>query len=112
MAALSTIRTSGPEKFRAGLIILTMLITDLSFPLGQSVNNGIDPSLCSLVYTTISEVASLAATLGRRALLAKIDIKAVPADPSAPPRPGSARHAVEGQDLHKPDASFWVAVSP
>ena len=33
------------------------LITDLSFPPGQSVNDGIDPGLCSLVYTTVDEVA-------------------------------------------------------
>ena len=52
------------------------LITDLSFPPGQSVNDGIDPSLCSLVYTTVDEVAAQAAALGRGALLAKVDIEA------------------------------------
>ena len=52
------------------------LITDLSFPLGQSVNDGIDPGLCSLVYTSVDEVASEAAIYGRGALLAKVDIEA------------------------------------
>ena len=41
------------------------LITDLSFPSGQNVNDGIDPGLCSLVYTTVDEVAAQAAALGR-----------------------------------------------
>lgn len=54
-----------------------MLITDLSFPLCQSVNDGIDSKLCSLVHTTVDDVAALASQLGRRALLAKIDIEAV-----------------------------------
>ena len=51
------------------------LITDLSFPPGFSVNDGIDPSLCSMVYTTVDKVAVLASRLGRGALLAKIDIE-------------------------------------
>ncbi len=34
------------------------LITDLSFPPQQSVNDGIDLELCSLVYTRVDEVAS------------------------------------------------------
>ena len=52
------------------------LITDLSFPEGASVNDGIDPSLCSLSYTTVEEVAALIVKLGRGALLAKVDIEA------------------------------------
>jgi len=52
------------------------LITDLSFPLGESVNYGIDPSLCLLVYTTVDEVAGQAATLGRGAFLVKTGIEA------------------------------------
>ncbi len=52
------------------------LITDLSFPYDRSVNDGIDPLLCSLAYTTVDEVANLAAQLGTGALLAKVDIEA------------------------------------
>ena len=51
------------------------LITDLSFPEGASVNDGIDPSLCSLTYSSVEEVADEVARLGAGALLAKIDIE-------------------------------------
>ena len=51
------------------------LITDLSFPKGASVNDGIDPSLCSLTYSSVEEVADQVARLGPGALLAKIDIE-------------------------------------
>ena len=48
------------------------LITDLSYPPGQSVNDGIDPELCSLSYITVERVA---ARYGRGTQLAKIDIE-------------------------------------
>ena len=51
------------------------LITDLSFPHGHSVNDGIDPDLCSMSYITVDEVARLATELGEGALLAKVDIE-------------------------------------
>ena len=51
------------------------LITDLSHPLGQSVNSGIDPELCSLSYISIDRVAMVAASYTAGALLAKIDIE-------------------------------------
>ena len=51
------------------------IIMDLSFPHGQNVNDGIDPSFCSLCYTTVDEVAARVAHLGRGTLLAKIDIE-------------------------------------
>jgi hypothetical protein len=41
------------------------LIVDLSFPGDASVNNGIDPSLCSLTYTKVEEVAQAVFALGR-----------------------------------------------
>ena len=47
------------------------LITDLSFPHGHSVNDGIYPSLCSLTYSTVDEVTGLVMRLGCGALLAK-----------------------------------------
>ena len=52
------------------------LITDLSYPHGQSVNDGIDPSLCSLSYSTVDDVADVVVKLGRGALLSKVDIEA------------------------------------
>ena len=48
------------------------LITDLSFLHGHSVN---DPTLCSLAYTTVDDIAAAAVHLGPGALLAKIDIE-------------------------------------
>ena len=51
------------------------LVTDLSFPDGHSINDGIDRDLCSLTYSTIDEVADLVARLGQGTLLAKVDIE-------------------------------------
>ena len=51
------------------------LITDLSFPPDQSVNDGIDPSLCSLSYITVEQVAEVVAQLGAGTLLIKVDIE-------------------------------------
>ena len=51
------------------------MITDLSYPEGNSVNDAIDPALCSLSYITVDQVAQKALSLGKGALIAKIDIK-------------------------------------
>ncbi len=51
------------------------LITDLSFPSGLSVNDGIDPQLCSLSYTTVDDIASRITSLGQATLMAKIDVE-------------------------------------
>ena len=51
------------------------LITNLSFPHGQSVNDGIDPTLCSLSYTSAETVATIIAQFGGTPLLAKVDIE-------------------------------------
>ena len=51
------------------------LITNLSFPHGASVNDGINPLFCSLCYTTVDEMAAMVARLGRGTMLAKIDIE-------------------------------------
>ena len=62
------------------------LILDLSFPPGQSVNDGISKDSCSLQFTTVDDAARLIAQLGRGTLLAKIDIaqayRNVPVHPS------------------------------
>ena len=47
------------------------LITDLSSPAGASVNDAIDPSLCSLSYISVDQAANAAMQLGRGSLLAK-----------------------------------------
>ena len=51
------------------------LITDLSFTPGHSVNDGVDPLLCSLSYTAVDHVAEVVVSLGVGALLAKVDIE-------------------------------------
>ena len=49
------------------------LITDLSFAPGTSVNDGINPEVCSLQYTSVDKVARVAQRLGKGTL----DIQAV-----------------------------------
>ena len=51
------------------------LITDLSYPPEQSENDGINPDLCSLTYTTVEDITRRIAIIGPGALLAKIDIE-------------------------------------
>ena len=51
------------------------LIVDLSSPENRSVNDGIDPTLCSLSYTRVEQVARAVLELGPGTQLAKIDIK-------------------------------------
>ena len=51
------------------------IITDLSFPERSSVNEGIDPTLCSLEYTSVEKVATAAMALGMGSKLAKLDVK-------------------------------------
>ena len=51
------------------------LIVDLSSPTDHSVNDGIDPQLCSLSYTSVDEIAACVLKLGRGAQIAKSDIK-------------------------------------
>ena len=52
------------------------LITDLSFPPGHSVNDGIDQRVCSMSYITVDMVAKELASLGPGALMAKVDVEA------------------------------------
>ena len=51
------------------------LILDLSSPEGHSVNDGIDPALCSLNYVSVDTIAEAVVRAGRGALLAKSDVQ-------------------------------------
>ena len=51
------------------------MIVDLSFPQGRSVNDEIDPSLCSLTYASIDDTLQFITRLGTNTLLLKIDLK-------------------------------------
>ena len=62
-----------PKKHQPGK---WRVITDLSYPKGSSVNDAINPKLCSLKYITVEQVAKKAFSLGKGSLIAKIDIKA------------------------------------
>ena len=53
------------------------LIIDLSAPETQSVNDGIQPELCSLEYTKIGEAAKTINRMGPGTLVAKINSKSV-----------------------------------
>ena len=61
-----------PKKHQLGK---WRMIVDLSSPFGASVNDFVDPSLCSLKYTSVDDAAEFVAKVGRGALLAKLDIK-------------------------------------
>ena len=47
----------------------------LSFPPMASVNEGIDPELCSLSYVSVDELANIVMHLGTGALMAKVDVE-------------------------------------
>ena len=51
------------------------LIHHLSYPKGDSVNDHINPDLCSVQYMKFDEAISMVQRLGKGALLAKADIK-------------------------------------
>ncbi len=70
------------------------LIVDLSYPKGLSVNDGIDPALCSLTYASTDDAASWILDLGKGTMLAKLDIasayRIVPVQPEDWPLLGMA----------------------
>ena len=72
LGASEPIRSDSKKKNQQGK---WRLITDLSSPQGHSVNDGIDPALCSLSYTSVDDAAAEILAMGRGTLLAKLDIK-------------------------------------
>lgn len=51
------------------------LICDLSYPQALSVNDGIDPDLCSLHYASVGDAVALVRSFGVGAMMAKLDLK-------------------------------------
>lgn len=51
------------------------LIVDLSHPKGASVNDGIEPELCTLTYASIDNATSVILQRGQGTLLAKLDLE-------------------------------------
>ncbi|XP_075131908.1 uncharacterized protein LOC142204493 [Leptodactylus fuscus] len=68
VSPLGVVPKKEPNKFR--------LIHHLSFPKGTSVNDGIDPSLCAVVYTSFDAAIRWVREFGCGALLAKADVEA------------------------------------
>ena len=53
------------------------LIVDLSFPRGYSINDCIEPSVCSLHYTSVDEACKQIVARGQGIILAKFDVEGV-----------------------------------
>ncbi len=51
------------------------LIVDLSYPKGGSVNEGIEPELCSLSYASVDDAVRQVLAMGKGTLLAKLDLE-------------------------------------
>lgn len=68
VSPLGLVPKKEPGKFR--------LIHHLSFPKGESVNDGIDPELCSVSYASFDAAVRWVKKLGKDSLLAKTDIEA------------------------------------
>ena len=51
------------------------LIVDLSFPRRNSVNDGIEPGICSLRYTSVDEACKRVVARGQGTVLAKFDVE-------------------------------------
>ncbi len=70
-----------PGRFR--------LIVDLSYPEGHSVNDGLEPELCTMTYTSVDAAVARVLALGVGTYLAKFDIESayrmVPVHPDDQP---------------------------
>ena len=51
------------------------MILDLSHPQRWNVNDGIAPELCSLSYASVDQAAEQILTVGKCALLTKVDLE-------------------------------------
>ena len=51
------------------------LVVDLSHPWGASVNDGLEPELCSIRYTSVDVAVGRVLALGQGSLLAKFDVE-------------------------------------
>ncbi|XP_062578413.1 uncharacterized protein LOC134240321 isoform X1 [Saccostrea cucullata] len=51
------------------------MITHLSYPESNSINDYIDPELCTVNYSSFDKVVDMISVLGKGALLGKVDVK-------------------------------------
>ena len=64
-----------PNRFAKGMSEKWRLIVDMSFPIEAAVNDGIDESLCSLLYAGVGDEVKGIVVRGCGTQLAKVDIK-------------------------------------
>ena len=76
------------------------LITDLSYPSGSSVNDGIPSQLCSLTYVTIDDAILNILKSGKNDIGKDQHQKCLSFITSAPSRPISTRDEMERSDIH------------
>ena len=67
ISPIGLVPKSEPGKYR--------LIQHLSFPLGSSINDGIDREMCKVQYTNFDTAVRLVVSAGNGALMAKADIE-------------------------------------
>ncbi len=67
VSPIGIIPKSEPGKYR--------LIQHLSYPEGDSINDGIDPELCTVKYTSFDSAVQLVVKVGKGAMMAKEDIE-------------------------------------
>jgi len=94
-----------PNKWR--------LIVELSSTEGSSVNDGVDPALCSTRYASMDDAVSIIQKLGWGTRLAKVDLKeayrAVPVSPADRPLLGMHWRESVYLDTALP---FWTPLRP
>ncbi len=67
VSPIGLVPKSEPGKFR--------LIQHLSYPEGDSINDKIDPAICTVKYTSFDEAVRMVVCVGKGALMAKADIE-------------------------------------
>ena len=78
------------------------IIMDLSSPHGSSVNDFISKDDFALHYATFDQALTLVARYGTNALMAKLDIKGLPALPSSLGGPQAPWYPLAGKILCQP----------
>ena len=86
------------------------LILDLSHPEGRSVNDGIEPELCSLSYSSVDKAVRLIREKGTGAQLAKLDLESayrmIPVHPD-----DRLLLGMEGATIYRYCIAIWATFS-
>ena len=89
------------------------LIVDLFSPAGASVNDGIEPDMCSFLYMRLVSVIQQVNKIGIGNNGSKNGHReCLPNHPSAPRRQTPTRSALEGRVLLRPVCTLWFEVWP